>query len=296
MGRAASHITLECALQTHPNVAIIGEEVHAQKKTLRQVTNSIADVVCKRAQLGKNYGVVLIPEGLIDFIPEIEHLISELNELLASTGCDEQGHWKHKLAPACRALFDSLPHNIQEELLLERDPHGNVQVARIETEKMLISMVEAELFARRHEETFSGSFKGQSHFFGYEGRCGMPTNFDATYCYALGFAAGALLHMGQTGLIASVDNLTAPPAEWGVGGTALTELMDVERRKGKNKPVIKKAMVEMDAAPFKKFASLRDAWAVEDSYVSPGPIQFCGPTADDTNFTLKLECGAPVNI
>lgn len=296
MGRAASHITLECALQTHPNVAIIGEEVHAQKKTLRQVTNSIADVVCKRAQLGKNYGVVLIPEGLIDFIPEIQHLISELNELLASTGCDEQGHWKNKLTPACRALFDSLPHNIQEELLLERDPHGNVQVARIETEKMLISMVETELYARRHEETFSGSFKGQSHFFGYEGRCGMPTNFDATYCYALGFAAGALLHMGQTGLIASVDNLTAPPAEWGVGGTALTELMDVERRKGKNKPVIKKAMVEMDAAPFKKFASLRDAWAVEDSYVSPGPIQFCGPTADDTNFTLKLECGAPVKL
>lgn len=296
MGRAASHITLECALQTHPNVAIIGEEVHAQNKTLRQVTNRIADVVCKRAHLGKNYGVVLIPEGLIDFIPEIQHLIAELNELLASTGCDEHGNWKNKLNPACRALFDSLPYSIQEELLLERDPHGNVQVAKIETEKMLISMVETELFARRHEKTFAGSFKGQAHFFGYEGRCGMPTNFDATYCYALGFAAGALLHMGQTGLIASVDNLTAPPAEWGVGGTALTELMDVERRRGKNKPVIKKAMVEMDGAPFKKFASLRDAWAVEDSYVSPGPIQFSGSTADDTNFTLKLECGAPVNI
>lgn len=292
MGRAASHITLECAFQTHPNVAIIGEEVHAQKKTLRQVTNMIADVICKRAHLGKYFGVVLIPEGLIDFIPEIQSLIAELNDLLATQGCDTHGHWKSKLKPACRALFDSLPHNIQEELLLERDPHGNVQVARIETEKMLISMVETELFARQHEETFKGHFKGQAHFFGYEGRCGLPTNFDATYCYALGMAASALLHCGQTGLIASVSNLTAPPSEWLVGGTALTELMDVERRKGKDKPVIKKAMVELDGAPFKKFASLRDTWAVEDSYISPGPIQFAGPTADDTCFTLKLEMGA----
>lgn len=292
MGRAASHITLECALQTHPNMAIIGEEVHAQKKTLRQVTNSIADVVCRRAGLGKHYGVILIPEGLIDFIPEIESLIADLNDLLATQGCDPQGHWKSKLKPACRALFDSLPRNIQEELLLERDPHGNVQVARIETEKMLISMVETELFARQHEETFKGFFKGQSHFFGYEGRCGLPTNFDATYCYALGFAASGLLHMGQTGLIASVSNLTAPATEWGVGGTALTQLMDVERRRGKNKPVIKKAMVELDGAPFKTFASMRDQWAVEDSYISPGPIQFTGPTADDTCYTLKLEAGA----
>lgn len=292
MGRAASHITLECAFQTHPNVAIIGEEVHAQKKTLRQVTNIIADVVCRRAQMGKHFGVVLIPEGLIDFIPEIQSLIAELNDLLASQGCDPQGQWKAKLKPACRALFNSLPHNIQEELLLERDPHGNVQVSRIEMEKMLITMVEAELFARQHEETFKGHFKGQAHFFGYEGRCGLPTNFDATYCYALGFAASALLHCGQTGLIASVANLTAPASEWVVGGTALTALMDVERRKGKNKPVIKKAMVELDGAPFKKFVALRDAWAVEDSYISPGPIQFSGPTADDTNYTLKLECGA----
>ena len=296
MGRAASHITLECALQTHPNVAIIGEEVNAQKKTLREVTNGIADVVCKRAEMGKYYGVVLIPEGLIDFIPEIQSLISELNEILATQGCDNHGHWKSNLKPSCRALFDSLPHNIQEELLLERDPHGNVQVSRIEMEKMLITMIETELNARKHEGVFSGHFKGQAHFFGYEGRCGMPTNFDATYCYALGFAAGALTHLGQTGLIASVANLTAPSSEWTVGGTALTQLMDVERRKGKNKPVIKKAMVELDGAPFKKFASVRDTWAVEDSYVSPGPIQFDGPTAHDTNFTLKLELGAPVTL
>jgi pyrophosphate--fructose-6-phosphate 1-phosphotransferase len=292
MGRAASHITLECALQTHPNVAVIGEEVNAHKQTLRQVTNAIADVVCKRAAMGKHYGVILIPEGLIDFIPEIQHLIAELNEILATSVCDEAGHWKEKLTPPCRALFVSLPHNIQEELLLERDPHGNVQVARIETEKMLISMIETELLARKHEETFAGTFKGQAHFFGYEGRCGMPTNFDATYCYALGFAAGALLHTGQTGLIASIGNLTAPSTDWTVGGTALTELMDVERRKGKFKPVIKKAMVELDGAPFKKFMSLRDQWAVEDSYLCPGPIQFSGPTANDTNYTLKLELGA----
>lgn len=296
MGRAASHITLECALQTHPNVALIGEEVNKQRKTLREVTNGIADIVCKRAKLNKHYGVVLIPEGLIDFIPEIQSLISELNEILAAQGCDPQGHWKAHLKPSCRALFDSLPHSIQNELLLERDPHGNVQVSRIEMEKMLISMIETELFARKHEGDYSGNFKGQAHFFGYEGRCGMPTNFDATYCYALGFAAGALLQLGQTGLIASVANLTAPASEWTVGGTALTQLMDVERRHGKNKPVIKKAMVELEGAPFKKFASVRDAWAVEDSYVSPGPIQFDGPTANDTNFTLKLELGAPVSI
>ncbi|EFJ13842.1 hypothetical protein SELMODRAFT_234662 [Selaginella moellendorffii] len=291
MGRAASHITLECALQTHPNVALIGEEVSVKKQTLRQVTNSITDTICKRAENGQHYGVILIPEGLIDFIPEIQHLISELNEILASGTVDEEGHWRHKLSPQCHALFDSLPHSIQEELLLERDPHGNVQVAKIETEKMLISMVETELLRRKQEGSYTGSFKGQSHFLGYEGRCGLPTNFDSTYCYALGYAAGALLHAGQTGLIASVGNLSASSKDWTVGGTALTSLMDVERRRGKNKPVIKKAMVELDGAPFKKFASVRDKWAVEDDYRSPGPIQFSGPTAEETNYTLKLELG-----
>lgn len=294
MGRAASHITLECALQTHPNMAVIGEEVAVHQLTLRQVTNAMTDLVCNRASKGKHYGVILIPEGLIDFIPEVQHLISELNEILACSTCDEGGHWKSKLTAPSRALFESLPQSIQNDLLLERDPHGNVQVARIETEKLLISMVDTELFQRKHECSFSGNFKGQPHFFGYEGRCGMPTNFDATYCYALGFAAGALLQCGQTGLIASVGNLTAPAAEWTVGGTALTDLMDVERRKGKNKPVIKKAMVELDGAPYKKFASMRDAWAFEDDYRSPGPVQFAGPTSDDTNFTLVLELGAPV--
>uniref|UniRef100_A0A0D6R478 Pyrophosphate--fructose 6-phosphate 1-phosphotransferase subunit beta n=1 Tax=Araucaria cunninghamii TaxID=56994 RepID=A0A0D6R478_ARACU len=292
MGRAASHITLECALQTHPNITIIGEEVAVKKQTLKNVTDYITDVICKRAELGYNYGVILIPEGLIDFIPEVQQLIAELNEILAHEVVDEGGLWKQKLEPQSRSLFEFLPQSIQEQLMLERDPHGNVQVAKIETEKMLISMVETELDKRKEEGTYAGRFKGQSHFFGYEGRCGLPTNFDATYCYSLGYAAGILLHAGQTGLIASVGNLAAPTEEWTVGGTALTQLMDVERRKGKFKPVIKKAMVELEGAPFKKFASLRDEWALKNKYNCPGPIQFHGPAADASNFTLMLELGA----
>ncbi|KAI5063494.1 hypothetical protein GOP47_0022041 [Adiantum capillus-veneris] len=294
MGRAASHITLECALQTHPNIAVIGEEVAQFKQTLKQVTEFITDVIVKRAEHGKNYGVILIPEGLIDFIPEVQQLIAELNEILAQGIVGDDGLWKAKLQPQSRALFDFLPQTIRDQLMLERDPHGNVQVAKIETEKMLISMVETELARRKSAGSYSGTFKGQSHFFGYEGRCGMPTNFDATYCYALGYTAGALLHAGETGLIASVGNLTHPTKDWTVGGTALTQLMDVERRRGKNKPVIKKAMVELDGAPFKKFASVRQEWAFEDRFCSPGPIQFTGPTAEDTNFTLMLEQGCQV--
>eukprot|EP00252_Welwitschia_mirabilis_P011876 TRINITY_DN2638_c0_g2_i1.p1 TRINITY_DN2638_c0_g2~~TRINITY_DN2638_c0_g2_i1.p1 ORF type:complete len:566 (-),score=118.83 TRINITY_DN2638_c0_g2_i1:423-2120(-) len=292
MGRAASHITLECALQTHPNITVIGEEVASKKQTLKNVADYITDVISKRAEQGYNYGVVLIPEGLIDFIPEVQQLIAELNEILAHGAVDEGGLWKQKLDVQSRMLFDILPQNIQDQLLLERDPHGNVQVAKIETEKMLISMVETELEKRREGGTYKGHFKGQSHFFGYEGRCGLPTNFDATYCYSLGYATGILLHAGQTGLIASVANLAAPVRDWTVGGTALTALMDVERRKGKFKPVIKKAMVALDGAPFKKFASRREEWALKDNYVSPGPIQFHGPTADRSNFTLMLELGA----
>ncbi|XP_062153148.1 pyrophosphate--fructose 6-phosphate 1-phosphotransferase subunit beta-like [Alnus glutinosa] len=292
MGRAASHITLECALETHPNIAIIGEEVAAKKQTLKSVTDHITDIICKRSKLGYNYGVILIPEGLIDFIPEVQHLISELNEILAHGAVDETGIWKKKLQSQSQALFELFPEAIQEQLLLERDPHGNVQVAKIETEKMLIQMVETELDKRKHEGQYNGQFKGQSHFFGYEGRCGLPTNFDANYCYALGYAAGALLHSGKTGLISSVGNLAAPVEEWTVGGTALTSLMDVERRHGKFKPVIKKAMVELEGSPFKKLASLRDDWALNNRYVNPGPIQFVGPTANTINYTLLLELGA----
>ncbi|KAL4290305.1 hypothetical protein GQ457_14G011110 [Hibiscus cannabinus] len=292
MGRAASHITLECALQTHPNITIIGEEVAAKKQTLKNVTDYMVDVICKRAELGYNYGVILIPEGLIDFIPEVQQLIAELNEILAHDIVDENGLWKKKLTEQSLKLFDLLPPAIQEQLMLERDPHGNVQVAKIETEKMLIQMVETELEKRKQEGSYKGHFKGQSHFFGYEGRCGLPTNFDASYCYALGYAAGALLHSGKTGLISSVGNLAAPVEEWTVGGTALTSLMDVERRHGKFKPVIKKAMVELDGAPFKKFASVREDWALKNCYISPGPIQFVGASSNAVNHTLLLELGA----
>ncbi|GMP53893.1 hypothetical protein CsSME_00019216 [Camellia sinensis var. sinensis] len=292
MGRAASHITLECALQTHPNITIIGEEVAAQKQTLKNVTDYITDIICKRAELGYNYGVILIPEGLIDFIPEVQQLIAELNEILAHDTVDEAGTWKKKLRSQSQQLFDFLPEAIQEQLLLERDPHGNVQVARIETEKMLIQMVETELESRKIAGAYKHHFQGQSHFFGYEGRCGLPSNFDSNYCYSLGYAAGALLHSGKTGLISSVGNLNAPVEEWTVGGTALTSLMDVERRHGKFKPVIKKAMVELEGAPFKKFASVRDEWAIKNRYVSPGPLQFSGPTANDINHTLMLELEA----
>ncbi|KAI5672980.1 hypothetical protein M9H77_13344 [Catharanthus roseus] len=291
MGRAASHITLECALQTHPNITLIGEEVAAKKETLKNVTDYIADVICKRAERGYNYGVILIPEGLIDFIPEVQQLIAELNEILAHDVVDEVGHWKKKLLPQSLQLFELLPPAIQEQLMLERDPHGNVQVAKIETEKMLIQMVETELEHRKQAGAYKEQFKGQSHFFGYEGRCGLPSNFDATYCYALGYAAGALLHSGKTGLISSVGNLAAPVEEWTVGGTALTSLMDVERRHGKFKPVIKKAMVELEGAPFKKFASVREDWALNNRYLSPGPIQFVGPAANAVNHTLLLELG-----
>ncbi|CAM8994962.1 unnamed protein product [Rhodiola kirilowii] len=294
MGRSASHITLECALQTHPNITVIGEEVAATKQSLKNVTDYIVDVICKREETGYNYGVILIPEGLIDFIPEVQQLIAELNEILAHEIVDEAGQWKSKLTSQSLQLFDFLPQAIQEQLMLERDPHGNVQVAKIETEKMLIQMVETELEKRRLEGTYKGNFKGQSHFFGYEGRCGLPTNFDSTYCYALGYAAGALLHSGRTGLISSVGNLSAPVEEWTVGGTALTSLMDVERRHGKFKPVIKKAMVELEGAPFKKFASVRDEWAFKNCYISPGPIQFIGPAANAVNHTLLLELGAQV--
>ncbi|XVF87797.1 hypothetical protein PTKIN_Ptkin18bG0149800 [Pterospermum kingtungense] len=292
MGRAASHITLECALQTHPNITIIGEEVAAKKLTLKNVTDYMVDVICKRAEFGYNYGVILIPEGLIDFIPEVQQLIAELNEILAHDIVDENGLWKKKLTDQSLKLFEFLPQAIQEQLMLERDPHGNVQVAKIETEKMLIQMAETELEKRKQEGSYKGNFKGQSHFFGYEGRCGLPTNFDASYCYALGYAAGALLHSGKTGLISSVGNLAAPVEEWTVGGTALTSLMDVERRHGKFKPVIKKAMVELDGAPFKKFASFRDEWALKNRYISPGPIQFVGPISNAVNHTLLLELGA----
>ncbi|KAL8239376.1 hypothetical protein R6Q59_015943 [Mikania micrantha] len=292
MGRAASHITLECALQTHPNIAIIGEEVAAQKQTLKSVTSYIANIICKRADAGYSYGIVLVPEGLVDFIPEVRQLIAELNEILAHDVVDQKGAWKKKLRSQSHELFEILPQAIQEQLLLERDPHGNVQVAKIETEKMLIQMVECELEKRKKEGRYKKNFKAQPHFFGYEGRCGLPSIFDSNYCYALGYGAAALIHTGKTGLISSVGNLGAPVEDWTVGGTALTSLMGVERRQGKFKPVVKKAMVELEGAPFKKFASMRDEWSLKNRYINPGPVQFMGPASDVLNHTLRLELGS----
>ncbi|CAN6895863.1 unnamed protein product, partial [Brassica oleracea] len=270
MGRAASHITLECALQTHPNITIIGEKVSAQKQTLKDVTDYMVDVICKRSELGYNYGVILIPEGLIDFIPEVQELIAELNEILANEVVDESGEWKKKLTEQSLKLFDLLPEAIQEQLMLERDPHRNVQVAKIETEKMLIQML---VLTR---DSSWGSLISS-------GRCGLPTNFDATYCYALGYGAGVLLNSGKTGLISSVLTVMGACGELGCS---------CGRVDCKFKSVIKKAMVELEGAPFKKFASLREVWALKNRYISPGPIQFTGPGSDALSHTLLLELGA----
>ncbi|KAI7737515.1 hypothetical protein M8C21_011587 [Ambrosia artemisiifolia] len=268
------------------------QQVAALRQTLKSVTNYIANVICKRADAGYNYGIILIPEGLIDFIPEVQQLIAELNEIIAHDVVDQGGAWKKKLRSKSRELFEILPKAIQIQLLLERDPHGNVQVSKIETEKMLIQMVQVELENRKKQGKYNKDFHGQPHFFGYEGRCGLPSNFDSNYSYALGYGAAALLHGGRTGLITSVANLGAPVKDWTVGGTPLTSLMDVERRHGKFKPVIKKAMVDLQGAPFKKFASIRDDWSLKNRYINPGPMQFVGPTSDVINNTLKLELGS----
>ncbi|KAL6072970.1 Pyrophosphate--fructose 6-phosphate 1-phosphotransferase [Balamuthia mandrillaris] len=299
MGRSASHITLECALQTHPNITLIGEEVAAKRQTLEQITNSICQVISARADKGKNFGVVLLPEGLIEFVPEVHALISELNELLADGVSPD--HVRGKLSEASRSVFDFLPSSIRNELLLERDPHGNVQVSLIETEKLLIHLVKAELKKRKASGSFKGKFAAMGHFFGYEGRCVMPSNFDAHYCYTLGRTAAALLtdaHVHHrhgnhhvTGYIATVRNLTAPVAEWKVGGIPLTSLMNIERRKGKDKPVIRKALVKLEGAPFKELCRNRERWALHECYRNPGPIQYEGIAADQPNITLLLEYG-----
>jgi pyrophosphate--fructose-6-phosphate 1-phosphotransferase len=290
MGRSASHIALEVALKVHPNVTLVGEEVLAKKTTLAQVVDYVADIVAKRAAAKKNFGVLFLPEGLIEFIPEIKELISALNELLADGGKlgDEPGK---SLPPRLDALMKSLPAAIQSQLMLDRDPHGNVQVALIETEKLMVEMVKARLAEMKKAGTYSGKFAAITHFFGYEGRCGAPSNFDANYCYALGYNASALALNGLTGYLSSVKNLTKPAAQWTCGGVPLTMMMNVERRHGHDKPVIKKALTELDGAPFKALAAARDAWALEDAYLFPGPIQYFGPAAvtDLVTETLRLE-------
>jgi pyrophosphate--fructose-6-phosphate 1-phosphotransferase len=300
MGRSASHIALECALQTHANITLISEEVAEKKWTLQKIVEDIAKVVAKRAEEGKNFGVVLVPEGLIEFVPEMKKLIGELNDLLAESGeyfasirtFEDQAEFvTQNLTATSAKVFGGLPRSIREQLLMDRDPHGNVQVSRIETEKLLIEMVGELLDEWKTKGKYKGKFSPQSHFFGYEGRCAPPSNFDADYCYALGYTAGLLLGRGCTGYIASVAGLARKHEKWTAGGVPLTSLMTIERRHGKDKPVIEKALVELKGKPFKTFAAARDTWAIEDDYLFPGPIQYFGPgeVSDQPTETLKLE-------
>mmetsp|Transcript_12000 Transcript_12000/g.15155 ORF Transcript_12000/g.15155 Transcript_12000/m.15155 type:complete len:1183 (-) Transcript_12000:326-3874(-) len=287
MGREAANVALECALQTRPNLCFIGEEVEAQNMSLAAITEQVADMICQRASAGKDYGVVLLPEGLIGFIPEFGVLIAEINEILAQGATPEQV--PARLTPQSKAVFDLVPPAIQIQLMLDRDPHGNVQVAMIETEKLVAGAVAQELKKRKMADHYVGKFAAQYHSFGYEGRCAIPTLFDANYCYCLGYNAALLLSKGETGLMSAVTNLDAPVSEWVCGGCPTTMMMNMERRKGKMKPVIKKAVVDLQGRPFQLFASQRDRWATEDVYRIPGPAQFEGPGSDDITFTLHYE-------
>ena len=299
MGRSASHIALECALQTQPNICLISEEIEAKDMTLNEVVENIAEAVAYRAAQGNNFGVVLIPEGLIEFIPAIGRLIQELNDLLAAHGTDykdldKEAQRKYILAHLSKenaATFETLPEGVARQLSLDRDPHGNVQVSLIETEKLLSEMVAAKLEQWAKEGKFKGNFAAQHHFFGYEGRCAAPSNFDADYCYALGTSAAQLVANGQTGYMAIVKNTTAKTDEWRAGGVPITMMMNMERRNGEMKPVIRKALVELDGKPFKSFAAKRDGWAKNTEYIYPGPIQYWGPTevCDQPTKTLILE-------
>ncbi len=299
MGRSASHIALECALQCQPNVCIISEEVEEKNQTLDDIVTYIAEIVAKRAANGNNFGTVLIPEGLIEFIPAMKKLIAELNDLLstpeaASVSAADQRSWiLGKLSKENAAIYESLPEGVAKQLTMERDPHGNVQVSLIETEKLLSEMVAVKLAAWKKEGKFVGKFAAQHHFFGYEGRCAAPSNYDADYCYALGTSAAQLVANGKTGYMAIVKNTTAPAEQWVAGGVPITMMMNMERRNGKMKPVIKKALVRLDGAPFKKFAAHRAEWAENTCFVYPGPIQYWGPTevCDQCTKTLSLEQG-----
>ena len=299
MGRSASHIGLECALQTQPNICIISEEVEEKKQTLDEVVSTIANAVAKRAEKGDNFGIALIPEGLVEFIPAMKKLISELNDLLAHNdeftaiqGDEAKSKYViSKLTKESGDVFSSLPAGFAKQLTLDRDPHGNVQVSKIETEKLLIEMVEAKLNTMKAAGQYKGKFSAQGHFFGYEGRCAAPSNFDADYCYSLGYTAAVLINQGKSGYMSSIRNSEKPADQWIAGGIAITMMMNMERRHGKMKPVIQKALVRLDGAPFKAFAAQRDKWAVETDYIYPGPIQYFGPTevCDQPTCTLKLE-------
>ncbi|MBQ8270072.1 MAG: diphosphate--fructose-6-phosphate 1-phosphotransferase [Bacteroidaceae bacterium] len=299
MGRSASHIALECALQTQPNICIISEEVEKKALSLDNIVTSIAEAVASRAAAGNNFGTVLIPEGLIEFIPAMKSLIAELNDLLAAKGeeyaaveaSEKRQYIIDHLSKDNGEVYASLPAGVARQLTMDRDPHGNVQVSLIETEKLLSEMVGNKLAAWKKEGKYTGSFNPQHHFFGYEGRCAAPSNYDADYCYALGYNATQLIAAGKTGYMSSIRNTTAPAAEWIAGGIPITMMMNMERRHGEMKPVIQKALVDLEGAPFKAFAANRDTWAKETCYIYPGPIQYFGPTevCDQTTKTLALE-------
>ena len=299
MGRSASHIALECALQCQPNICLISEEVEAKDLTLNDIVEQICNAVVVRAEKGDNFGVVLVPEGLIEFIPAIGRLIAELNDLLAEHGSEykdleKEAQREYILAHLSKVnaeTFETLPESVARQLSLDRDPHGNVQVSLIETEKLLSEMCEAKLAKWAKEGKYNGKFATLHHFFGYEGRCAAPSNFDADYCYALGASAAQLIANGKTGYMAIVKNTTAPNDEWKAGGVPITMMMNIERRNGKLKPVIKKALVELDGNPFKTFEAKRGIWAKDTCYLYPGPIQYWGPSevCDKTTITLALE-------
>ena len=303
MGRSASHIALECALETQPNICLISEEVEQKNMSLDDVVTYIAKIVADRAAEGNNFGTVLIPEGLIEFIPAIMKLIAELNEVLTDPATGESREFESKdaqvafvkshIAPENLAVLESLPKDVERQLCLDRDPHGNVQVSLIETEKLLSAMVSMKLEAWKKEGKYNGKFSAQHHFFGYEGRCAAPSNYDADYCYSLGYNASRLIANGKTGYMSVIKNTTAPAAEWIAGGVPITMMMNMERRNGAMKPVIRKALVELDGAPFKFFASKREEWAKNTCYVYPGPIQYWGPSevCDQCTKTLALEQG-----
>ena len=303
MGRSASHVALECALETQPNICLISEEVAEKKLSLSYLANYIADSVEKRANNGMNFGVAIIPEGVVEFVPEFSSLIHEINDLLAGSKADafnELPNWKEKyafieagLTKESMAVFALLPEAIQQQLFLERDPHGNVQVSLIESEKLFSALVKDVLKERKANGTYKGKFNPLHHFFGYEGRCAFPSNFDADYCYSLGYNAFMLIQYGYTGYLSKVSNLSKPATEWVAGGMPITKMMNMERRHGQDKPVIKKALVELDGKPFKFFEANREAWAVETAYTYPGAIQYYGPAevCDLTTRTLALEKG-----
>ena len=301
MGRSASHVALECALECQPNICLIGEEVAAKKMSLAQITDYIADSVAARAAKGMNFGVAIIPEGIVEFVPEFSMLIAEINELLAGAKADAFNalpSWQAKyafiqagLTKEAMAVFAILPESIQQQLFLERDPHGNVQVSLIESEKLFSEMVKENLAARKAAGTYNGKFAALHHFLGYEGRCAFPSNFDADYCYSLGYNAFMLIQYGYTGYLSKVSNLHKPAEEWVAGGMPITKMMNIERRHGADKPVIRKALVELEGAPFKFFCENREKWAVETCFAYPGAIQYFGPSevCDLTTRTLALE-------